>query len=151
MNRLDKLMKQEILEKGIAQKLAAVDKEDGRINKQMNPKFVACSELDHTITIEFPVLEWQLNLHNGMHGGVIAAAFDEALGIFANFLSEENPSVTGNLAVNYLKPVPQEDSLMITAKVTSLGRKLITLSGEGRLKNSGLLTNTAMATYVILR
>lgn len=85
-----------------------------------------------------------------MHAGFIATAFDEALGIFAAYLSGGKSTVSINISLNYIKPIPENDSILITAKATSLGRKLITVSGECCLRSSGLLTNTALATFAIV-
>lgn len=150
MELLEELLKQENLEKGIKDILDNVFQDIGRVNSVLMPEFIKCSETDKTITIEFPVLEWELNSNNVMHGGIIAAAFDEALGIFANYLSKGRPAVSSNLAVNYLKPVPQGDCFVVTAKLTSCGKRLITLTGEGRLKSNNKLSDTCMVTYTIL-
>jgi acyl-CoA thioesterase len=149
MSRLKELLKQENLEKGI-EALVCDFKEASRVSKQMNPNLIACSEKGQTITIEFPVSEWQLNEHDTMHAGIIATAFDEALGIFAAYLAGDQSTVSINISLNYIKPIPKDDSILITAKVTSAGRRLITISGECHLKSNGLLTNTALATFAVL-
>ncbi|MDF2656055.1 MAG: PaaI family thioesterase [Bacillota bacterium] len=106
--------------------------------------------MEKSITVGFPVQECQLNEHDTMHAGFIAAAFDEALGIFASLLSGGKSSVSINISLNYIKPIPKDDTIMITAKATSLGRTLITVSGECILKSNGLLTNTALATFAVV-
>jgi Uncharacterized protein, possibly involved in aromatic compounds catabolism len=150
MSKLNELLKQEKLEKGISEIIDYVQKGPERTNKLMNPRLLACNEKEQTITLEFPVLEWQLNPYNMMHGGLIATAFDEAFGIFAVYLSNGKSVVSVNISLNYLKPIPMNDSILITAKATSLGKKLITVSGECHLKSNGLLTNTALETIAIV-
>ncbi len=149
MSRLNELLKREELEKGVAAQINAF-KAASRVSERMNPSLAACDEEEQTVTIEFPVQGWQLNEHDTMHAGLIATAFDEALGVFASYLSAGKSSVSVNISLNYIKPIPMNDSILVTAKATSLGRKLITLSGECRLKSSGLLTNTALATFAIV-
>ena len=149
MSRLQDLLKQEGFEEGI-QEIVNSLKKTSRVTKMMNPSLIACNEKDQTITIEFPVLEEQLNEHDTMHAGFIATAFDEALGIFAAYLGNGKPTVSINISLNYLKPIPKNDSIRIIAKVTSLGRKIITVSGECYLKNNGLLTNTALITFAVV-
>lgn len=151
MSKLNDLLKQENLEKSISEIIAYIQKGPERANTMMNPRLAACSEKEQTVTIEFPVLEWQLNPGDTMHGGIIATAFDIALGIFAHYLNHYKSTVTVNISLNYIKPVPMGDSILITAKVTSLGERIITLSGECRLKSSGMLTNTALATFAAVR
>ncbi|HOA43144.1 MAG TPA: PaaI family thioesterase, partial [Bacillota bacterium] len=71
-------------------------------------------------------------------------------GIFAAYLGNDKSTVSVNLSLNYIKPIPSDDSILITAKVTSAGRRIITISAECRLKSNGLLTNTAIGTYAIV-
>lgn len=65
------------------------------------------------------------------HGGLLAAAFDDALGYVLWILGE--PAVTGRLETDYLRPVPVGSTLYISARCTGvLGRKIWSV-GEGRL------------------
>ncbi len=149
MSRLEELLGQKDFEKNL-KALICEFKSASRVSKLMDPNFVACSEKEQTVTISFPVQECQLNEHDTMHAGFIAAAFDEALGIFAAYLGDGKPTVSINISLNYLKPIPMGDEILITAKATSLGRRLMTMSGECRLKSSGVLTNTALATFAVV-
>lgn len=115
----------------------------------LKPEFYSYDEENAALTIKFPVLKWELNGNEVMHGGNIASAFDVGLGIFANVASNNRFAPTTNLSINYIKPVHFGDSLLVTAKLTSVGNKLITLSGEGRLESNGKIAATAMATYTI--
>lgn len=148
MSRLKKIL-EENFEEGIEEVIRDF-RGASRVSRMMDPTLAACNEKEQTITVEFPVQEHQLNEHDTMHAGFIATAFDEALGIFASFLCEGKSSVSINISLNYLKPVPINDSILITAKATSLGRRLMTLSGECQLKSNGLLTTTALATFAIV-
>jgi hypothetical protein len=60
-----------------------------------------------------------------VHGGLIAAAFDEALGMVQALSGR--PGMTGNLTVKYRSPTPLHADLVIEARVTSVeGRKIFT-------------------------
>ncbi|QOX62398.1 PaaI family thioesterase [Anoxybacterium hadale] len=149
MSRLNDILEQENFEQDVRE-LICTFKENSRVSKLMNPELVDFNKTEQTITLGFPVQKYQLNEHDTMHAGFIAAAFDEALGIFASHLSGGKSTVSINISLNYIKPIPKDDTIMITAKATSLGRTLITVSGECRLKSNGLLTNTALATFAIV-
>ncbi|NLP30140.1 MAG: PaaI family thioesterase [Clostridiales bacterium] len=149
MSRLERLLVQDKLEKRVREILDYITKASNKIDGKLNLKLVGCNAEAGTITMEFPVMDWQLNTNNVMHGGMIATAFDEVLGIFAHYFAEGKAALTSNITVHYLKPVPKGDSLLITAKIISAGRKVITLSGEGHLKSNGMMTNSAIATFVI--
>ena len=63
-----------------------------------------------------------------VHGGVIAATFDEILGA-ANMVSG-NPGMTGSLTVRYAKPTPLRTDLRLEARFLGRdGRKIRTWAG----------------------
>ena len=79
-----------------------------------------------------------------VHGGFVAAAFDEVLG-FAQSLSG-NPGMTGTLTVRYRRPTPLHVQLRFDAGVDSVeGRKIIT---SGRLFAGEVLTAEAEGIFI---
>lgn len=79
-----------------------------------------------------------------VHGGYVAAAFDEVLG-FVQSLSG-NPGMTGTLTVKYRKPTPLHTDLVIEAEwVRSEGRKTIC---QGRILADDVLTAEAEGIFV---
>ena len=79
-----------------------------------------------------------------VHGGFVAAAFDEVLG-FVQSLSGK-PGMTGTLVVRYRRPTPLHTELRFTAEyVRSEGRKLFT---ESRVYANGVLCAEAEGIFV---
>ena len=79
-----------------------------------------------------------------MHGGFVAAAFDEVLG-FVQSLSGR-PGMTGTLIVRYRKPTPLHTPLRFTAEyLRSEGRKLYT---EARVHAGDVLCAEAEGIFV---
>ena len=79
-----------------------------------------------------------------VHGGFVAAAFDEVLG-FVQSLSE-SPGMTGGLSIRYLKPTPLHTELYFEAELIRVeGRKIYT---EGRLSAGDVVTATAEAIFI---
>ena len=79
-----------------------------------------------------------------VHGGFVAAAFDEVLG-FVQSLSG-NPGMTGTLTVRYRKPTPLHRELTIEGEwVRSEGRKTFC---EGKILVDGVLTAEAEGIFV---
>ena len=100
MTRTKELFKKDVFEARISRLFDYRDMPVGRITRLMEPNFISCNGEDRTITIEYPVIEWQQNYSNSMHGGIIATAFDEVLGNFAYYASSEKSVVTVNISVN---------------------------------------------------
>lgn len=79
-----------------------------------------------------------------VHGGVIAAAFDEVLG-FAQSLSGK-PGMTGTLTIRYRKPTPLETDLVFEGWVEKVeGRKIFTV---GRCRVGEEVTVEAEGVFV---
>ena len=106
------------------------------INGLMQPEFVECSAADKTLTLAFPVLEWQKNRVGMMHGGAIAAAFDIATGLLARYLAAESFTPTIQLETVFIRPIPLGETLVITVKTNLSGGKLTHLYCEGVLSSS---------------
>ena len=79
-----------------------------------------------------------------VHGGIIAAAFDEVLGFVQSVTGR--PGMTGTLTTKYRQPTPLHTELRFEARVTrSQGRKNIT---EGRLFAGDMLCAEAEGIFI---
>jgi acyl-coenzyme A thioesterase PaaI-like protein len=118
------------------------------INGMMQPEFVECSYEEKTLTIAFPVLEWEKNRVGALHGGVIAAAFDIATGLLARYLSGESFSPTIQLETVFIRPIMLGDVFEVVVKINLAGRKLTHMYCEGFVKSTGKLAATSTASYL---
>ena len=81
-----------------------------------------------------------------VHGGFVAAAFDEVLG-FVQSLGEK-PGMTGTLTVRYEKPTPLHTELRFECELLRMeGRKIFT---EGRLVADGQVCAVAQGLFISL-
>lgn len=80
-----------------------------------------------------------------VHGGWIAAVFDEFLGT-AQVLSGKT-GMTGQLSVNYIKPTPLNTDLYLSAQLLSFDGRKINLSAE--IGYEGTITATAEALFIV--
>ncbi|MDO8862839.1 PaaI family thioesterase [Haliea sp. E1-2-M8] len=79
-----------------------------------------------------------------IHGGFIAAIFDQFLGMAQ--LAGNNPGMTGTLTVRYHRPTPLNTDLDLSAQLTeSVGRKT-TVKGE--MHADGILTASCECLFV---
>lgn len=81
------------------------------------------------LSMRFPVLPRYRNPLGFMQGGFIVAALDNTLGPFSYLIAP--PSVTAQLNVSYLRPVPPtETAIVCTAWLTARTGKTLYLSAE---------------------
>jgi acyl-coenzyme A thioesterase PaaI-like protein len=73
------------------------------------------------------------------HGGFLAALADHVMG-FVAAQQDGRPAVTRRLTVDYLAPTPTLTAITIRARADSVSERAVTVSLEGRLSQSGLVT-----------
>ncbi|HET7901005.1 MAG TPA: PaaI family thioesterase [Candidatus Nanopelagicales bacterium] len=100
-----------------------------------------------TLTGRFTVTDTHQGAPGLAHGGLLTAAFDDALGSLNWLLTA--PAVTGRLETDFRRPVPVGSTLFIRAEVVGVkGRKVFTRA-VGRLDSEdGPVALTAAALFI---
>lgn len=102
-----------------------------------------------TVHATFVVGETHQGAPGLAHGGLLTAAFDEALGALAALF--RRPAVTGRLETDFRRPVPVGSTLHITARVDGVAGRKIYESAEGRLNSAdGPVAVSARALFVVV-
>jgi acyl-coenzyme A thioesterase PaaI-like protein len=84
------------------------------------------------------------------HGGLLACAFDEAIGAAVGHLLRQ-PAVTGHLETDFVRPVPVGSTLHITSRLSGVAGRKVYASADGRLNASdGPIAVRARALFVIV-
>ncbi|HHX13543.1 MAG TPA: PaaI family thioesterase [Clostridiales bacterium] len=151
MNQL--ILSQEMLDSGISKICQAIENHtEDRFNKKMKIRFAYSNSRENLIAVRFPVQDWQLNQNGTLHGGAMAAGFDMAMGIFSNFIAylHGNVAVTTHLNVRFLKSVPADETVLVTARAELSENQLISLTGEAWLESSQNLVATADAAFMLI-
>ncbi|WP_297546108.1 PaaI family thioesterase [Amycolatopsis sp.] len=103
-----------------------------------------------TVQSEFVVTAAHQGAPGLAHGGLLACAFDEALGSAVGNMMRR-PAVTGRLETDFKRPVPVGSTLYITAKLDGMAGRKIYASADGRLNApDGPLAVRARALFVIV-
>ena len=101
------------------------------------------------LTAEFTVSENHQGAPGLAHGGLLSLAFDEALGKLMWLLRA--PAVTARLETDFLRPVPMESTLHISARITGQVSRKVYCEAEGRLNSpDGEIAVRAAALFVIV-
>ncbi|NIJ09887.1 acyl-coenzyme A thioesterase PaaI-like protein [Saccharomonospora amisosensis] len=100
------------------------------------------------VTSQFTVLEQHQGAPGLAHGGLLACAFDEALGTAVGNLLRK-PAVTGKLETDFRRPVPVGSVLHIVAKLDGVAGRKIYVSANGHLNaEDGPIAVQARALFV---
>ncbi|MDQ1641034.1 MAG: hypothetical protein QOJ90_385 [Actinomycetota bacterium] len=90
---------------------------------------------DVSVTGEFVVSPDHQGAPGLAHGGLLAAAFDEALGSLMWLL--RTPAVTARLETDFLRPVPVGSTLHIEARASAAHKRRVYAEAVGRLGGAG--------------
>jgi len=83
-----------------------------------------------------------------LHGGMIATLLDEVMAKVSRFFGQEH-AVTADLTVEYRRPVPVEDELVVEGWETARSGR--TRSREGEIRTvSGVVLARGQATFVVI-
>ncbi len=83
-----------------------------------------------SLTFEYKIRKEMTNPMGQLHGGVIAAIFDDIMGATIYSLEKSDIFVTVNLSVDYFAPATLGDVVHATTKVVKEGKKVIHMAGE---------------------
>ncbi len=103
-----------------------------------------------TVLAQFTVTDQHQGAPGLAHGGLLACAFDEALGSTVGQLLRR-PAVTGKLETDFLRPVPVGSTLHIVGTLDGIAGRKVYASADGRLDApDGPVALRARALFVIV-
>ncbi len=111
--------------------------------------FVSYAGEGMNLTGQFVVTDQHQGAPGLAHGGLLALAFDEALGKLMWLLRA--PAVTARLETDFMKPVPIGSTLFISAEIVGQEGRKVFSKAEGRLDSpDGPLALRGSSLYVIV-
>ena len=121
------------------------------LNGRFQASLASCNEEAKEIALDFPLYDWQVNGLGTLHGGMASAMMDLAMSMAVFCFSRETIPPTVSMTTNYLRPIPMEGAVRITARLTSLGKRNATAYSEAVIPGSGKTACTAIGTYAVIR
>ena len=103
---------------------------------------------DKSITIAFPVQKKQLNPNKSMVGGLIANAADMTCGLLMFALDGSSIAPTITMTTNFLNPIFENDTLLMTATIETWGKRIVNMSARGISKENGKSIVAATASFI---
>ena len=117
------------------------------LDAMMQGDYLSCDPDEQTLTIEFPVLQWEANYQGILHGGIISTMLDHTAGVTVIcFLGCWGPTI--DLNVHFIRSAKVGQALVSTAKIIHAGRRIIQMQVVLLEKESGRTIATASAVYL---
>ena len=121
------------------------------LNGRLKAELAACDDGAQELTLRFPLQDWQVNGLGTLHGGMVNTMMDLAMSMAVYCFSRKSIPPTVSMTANYLRPVPMDGgSVLIRARLTSLGRRNATAYCEAIVPATGKAACTAIGTYAIV-
>lgn len=126
------------------------DNMSATLNARLNAALEDWDDATQTLTLRYPLQDWQVNGLGTLHGGMINTMMDLTMSMAVYCFSRQTIPPTISMTTNYLRPVPMEDSVLIRARLTSLGKRNATAYCEAIVPSSGKVACTAIGTYAVI-
>lgn len=120
------------------------------LNGRMKAQLESCDEETKELVLRYPLEDWEVNGLGTLHGGMSSAMMDLTMSMAVYCFSRQSIPPTISMTVNYLRAIPMDGSVLIKARVTSLGKRNATAYCEAVIPGSGKLACTAVGTYAIV-
>ena len=100
-----------------------------RLSAAIEPRFIRCSTEKAEALFCFKPESWLCNPAGGLHGGIIATIFDNAMGTLVATVSQTfTPTIS--MDVDFMRPIRAGDDVYVLARLTKLGRSIAFLAAE---------------------
>ena len=126
------------------------DNMSATLNARLNAALEDCDDATQTLTLRYPLQDWQVNGLGTLHGGMINTMMDLTMSMAVYCFSRQTIPPTVSMTTNYLRPVPMEDFVLIRARLTSLGKRNATAYCEAIVPATGKVACTAIGTYAVI-
>ena len=121
------------------------------LNGRLKAELESCDDGTRSLTLRFPLQDWQVNGLGTLHGGMVNTMMDLVMSMAVYCFSRRSIPPTISMTANYLRPVPMDDGyVLITARLTSLGKRNATAYCEAIVPATGKTACTAIGTYAVV-
>lgn len=124
-----------------------LDADEKSINHIMDMHLYAWDE--YSVTLAFPVYEWQLNPVGTMHGGMLATALDITMGCASYVFSEAKHTPTVSMELQYVRAVYAGRTLYVKAVADRCGSRINQIRAWGWQDEEQQPCITASGSYIV--
>ena len=139
------------MEEEIRQNIKEIEsRQPDHLYQKLQMEFYDWDYEERSVTVRYPVLDWELNHMKSMHGGIIASAIDTTSGITTSHFANHTITPTISININYLSPAMDGDAMLVKAKIDRMGKRLVNLTTNCYSENSGNVIATATVNFMLV-
>lgn len=121
--------------------------EEGGMNSLLAPEPCGCTPENMETSIKFKMQDWEKNHRGEIHGGVIAAMFDTAMGMTVLSYSDYEQVSTADINVSFIRPFLGA-SYIFKSEIIHPGRTLVRVRAKAFDEETGKCLASATANFV---
>lgn len=117
-------------------------------NERFRIELDSCSADGQTLTIRFQPEEWQKNQDGNLHGGIIAAVHDIAMGCLAKFFMANKNAVTVQMNTEYMSRIAVETPFLVRSFIEKCGSRICFLRSQFIDPETGRILSAGSSVYL---
>lgn len=118
----------------------------GMLSNMLEPEYVSCDPGAKITRIRYKRFKWEENGRGEVHGGVISAMLDTAMGATAMAFLDHDVS-TADMSISFIRPFDGR-SFIVESEVIHLGRRIVRLSGRAFDEETGKLLASGSTNFM---
>ena len=123
------------------------DEEGAKMNAMLAPEPYDCDIDSHTTIIRYEAKEWEQNHRGEIHGGVVAAMFDTAMGMSVIGLTDHDSVATADLDVSFIRPFTGE-YFLFEVNLIRAGKTMARVRALAKDQTTGKILASATSNFV---
>lgn len=117
------------------------------INQMMTVHYVNCNAAEGTLELSHQMADWEINIMNTMHGGLISFLMDANMAIASRAYTGDSMTPTLDMSIQFLRAVKAGAEVHTKATITHVGRSIINLNAVLWSDNPAQPCATASGTF----
>ena len=118
----------------------------GMLSNMLEPEYLDCDPKNKKTRIRYKRFKWEENGRGEVHGGVISAMLDTAMGVTAMAFLDHDVS-TADMSISFIRPFDRR-SFIIESEVIHLGRRIVRLSGRAIDEETGKMLASGTTNFM---
>jgi len=118
----------------------------GMLSNMLEPEYVSCDPKGKQTRIRYKRFKWEENGRGEVHGGVISAMMDTAMGVTAMAFLDHDVS-TADMSISFIRPFDGR-FFVVESEVIHLGRRIVRLSARAYDEETGKLLASGTSNFM---
>ncbi|MBQ9016275.1 MAG: PaaI family thioesterase [Firmicutes bacterium] len=118
----------------------------GMLSNMLEPEYLSCDPVKKQTRIRYKRFKWEENGRGEVHGGVISAMMDTAMGVTAMAFLDHDVS-TADMSISFVRPFAGR-AFVIESEVIHLGQRIVRLTARAFDEETGKLLASGTTNFM---